>query len=258
MELKIEDLYFSYEQDWTLKDITFSLQKKNLTAILGPNGSGKSTLLKCINGLLSPARGSIELKGENLLNLPPARLARLIAYVPQQEIRKFPIPVFDMVLMGRKPHIGYRPGNEDREKTAEVIESMDLEDIAFRDFNSLSGGQQQKVLIARALVQEPDILLLDEPTSSLDLRNQLEVMEVIEDKMEGDLLALMAMHDLALAARYCERFIMLKEGRVHCCGGTEVINSASIKEVYGVEAEIRYEGRTPLVLPQKPDRSRAV
>ena len=258
MELKIEDLYFSYEQDWTLKDINFSLQKKNLTAILGPNGSGKSTLLKCINGLLSPARGSIELKGENLLKLPPARLARLIAYVPQQESRKFPMPVFDMVLMGRKPHIGYRPGNEDREKTAEVIESMDLEDIAFRDFNSLSGGQQQKVLIARALVQEPDILLLDEPTSSLDLRNQLEVMEVIEDKMEGDLLALMAMHDLALAARYCERFIMLKEGRVHCCGGTEVINSASIKEVYGVEAEIRYEGRTPLVLPQKPDRSRAV
>ncbi len=258
MELKINDLYFKYDREWTLENINFSTKENEMTAVLGPNGSGKSTLLKCINGILNPDRGKINLADKDLTSMSSAELARFIAYVPQKESRSFPAPVFEMILMGRKPYINYRPDKKDKEKTAAVIEEMDLEDIAFRDFNSLSGGQQQKVLIARAMVQEPHLLLLDEPTSSLDLKHQLDVMEVISEQTENEISALIAMHDLTLAARYCEKFVILNDGKVHSKGDGEVINCQTISEVYEVEAEVREEQGKPVITPICSHKSRAV
>ncbi len=249
MELNLHDIYFRYARDWTLENINFTADNNGLTAVLGPNGSGKSTLLKCINGILQPDRGKIKLGDKVLTNLSPASLAKFIAYVPQQEQRSFPAPVFEMILMGRKPHINYRPKKEDKEKAAAVIAELNLENIAFRDFNSLSGGQQQKVLIARALVQEPELLLLDEPTSSLDLKHQLEVLEVISQQTEKNISALIAMHDLTLAGRYCDKFVILADGNIHSIGGPEIINQQTISEVYDIEAEIRMCEGKPVVTP---------
>jgi len=257
MNLKVENLYFRYEKKWILENITIEAEKSLITAILGPNGSGKSTLIKCINGLLTPQKGQIKLGRKNLAGMSAAQLAKIIAYVPQKESRCFPASVFEIILMGRKPHLNYRPGRKDKEKAAAVIEELNLEKIAFRDFNSLSGGQQQKVLIARALAQEPELLLFDEPTSSLDLKHQLEVMEVISAQTDNDVSALIAMHDLTLAGRYCDQFVILNQGKIHSKGGQEVINCQTIAEVYGVEAEVRYNGGRPVVTPLSSSKCKA-
>ncbi len=244
MDLTVENLSFRYTDEPVLENINFCSSSGNLMGIIGPNGSGKSTLLKCINGLLFPDAGRIFLDDREIKNFSRRDLAAKIGYVPQKESRSFPARVFDIVMMGRRPYVNWKPCCEDKEKAAEIITMLDLEDIAMRDFNRLSGGQQQQVLIARALAQEPDLLLLDEPTSSLDLRHQLEVMEVISDQVENNISALVAMHDLNLAVRFCSEFVMLKGGQIYTQGGKEVINSRSIEEVYEVRAEVKKnEGR---------------
>ncbi len=259
MELEVKNLKFSYDEDPVLKDLNFSLSgEHHLNAVLGPNGSGKSTLLKCINGILSPDSGEVRLGSTELTSLTTAKLSRLIAYVPQKERLNFPAPVFDMVMMGRKPHAGFRPSEEDKKRTAKVIKDMKLEEIAFRNFNCLSGGQQQKVLIARALVQDPELMLLDEPTSSLDLKHQLEVMEIVSNKLSGGIPALVAMHDLKLAGRFCQEFVIMNEGEIYAKGGQEVINSRSISEVYGVEAEVEISKSGPVIHPVKSVCTKAV
>ena len=149
-------------------------------SLVGPNGSGKTTLIKCIDRILKP-RGSILLDGLELERMSRQEVARQIGYVPQSSSTPLATTVFDTVLMGRRPHISWRVADSDLDKVAEVLEKLHLEDLAMRDFAQLSGGQKQKVLIARALAQEPAVLLLDEPTSNLDMRHQLEVMEIVRD-----------------------------------------------------------------------------
>ncbi len=250
MRLKINNLEFDYASRPVLKDINMELCAGEITAICGPNGVGKSTFLKCINRLLKP-RGEIWLGKNDIGRMSMRSVARHIGYVPQRINNIFSITVFEMVLMGRCPHIGWNSSEHDREKVISILNLMGLNEYALTDFNQLSGGQQQKVIISRALAQEPDILLLDEPTSNLDLKHQLEVMELLKDLVaERKLSVIMVVHDLNLASRYADKIIMMKEGTIYSAGSSaEVVTKEIILSVYGVIAAVREESGRPCVIP---------
>ena len=248
----VNDLEFYYSSAHILKDVTMELAESEMLGIVGPNGAGKSTLIRCIDRILKPRQGTILLDGEDLKSMVMIDVARRIGYVPQTSARTFPTTVFDTVLMGRRPHLEWRSSDTDVTKVAEVMRLMEIEDLAMRDFNELSGGQQQKVLIARALAQEADTLLLDEPTSNLDIQHQLEVMEIIKDLVATkNVSAIMAVHDLNLASRYTDRVIIMKEGRIVDAGDpADVLTPANIRSVYNVEAEvISRNGERPYIIP---------
>ncbi len=255
MKLKVKDLFFSYSNRNVLKNVSFELNESEMLAIVGPNGSGKSTLIKCINRVLQPKQGTILLEEKDIVNLSLMQVAKRIGYVSQANaVHIFPITVFDMVLLGRRPHLSWRSSEKDLEKVEEVLQLLKLEDYALRDMHELSGGEQQKVLIARALAQEVDILLLDEPTSNLDIKHQLEVMEIIRTLIvQRGLSVIMAIHDLNLASRYADYIVMLKDGKVHCVGEpTAVFTAGNIQSVYGIDVTVRNESGKPFVIPIKP------
>ncbi len=252
MELKIDSIDFSYDETLVLEDVSFELKAGEILSIIGPNGSGKSTLIKCINRILDPQQGSLIFNGRDLLNLTREDLARHLGYVPQNESRNFPVTVFDAIMMGRKPYISWKPREKDMEIVSEIIEKLQLEDLCLRDVKKLSGGQRQKVLFGRALAQEPDILLLDEPTSDLDLRHQLEVLELIRQETGRGIAAVTAIHDLSLASRYSDKFLMLSEGRVYAAGGREVLSPENLQEVYGVEVAVLEHRGEKIIVPESP------
>jgi iron complex transport system ATP-binding protein len=249
VRLKVEDLHFSYNGSEALSGIDLDLEGGSLVGLVGPNGSGKSTLLKNLDRILSPNKGRILIDGKDLFSLKRREAARRIGYVPQSSVNLFPKTVFDTVLMGRIPHGSWAPVKKDLEKVSGVLKEFDLEDLSDRDLNSLSGGQKQKVIIARALAQEPDILLLDEPTSSLDLSNQIDVMELIKKQTGKGILAVMAVHDLNLALRYCDRFILLKAGRVVAKGDSEALSQRVLEDVYDIKARILGSGKEKVLVP---------
>ena len=238
--LEVRDLFFFYDRTRVLEGISAQVEKGSVLAVVGPNGAGKTTLLKCIARILSPSRGSVFIEGRDTAQMSRRGLATQLGYVSQNLSVRFPSTVFDTVLAGRRPYIGWRPSKRDLEITAGMIAEMGLEDLAMRDMDRISGGQAQKVFLARALVQETRYLLLDEPTSNLDLRHQLEILELIAnlagDKAVG---AVMAMHDLNLAARFSDRIMMLHHGKLFCSGTPpEVMTPRNIAKVYGVEAAV--------------------
>ncbi|HNX09596.1 MAG TPA: ABC transporter ATP-binding protein [Methanothrix sp.] len=253
MNLIVKDLQFGYNSRTILNGISLELRPKEMLGVIGPNGSGKSTLIQCIDGLLRPETGSILLDGKELKDISRKELARKVGYVPQTTSRSFfPSTVIDTVLMGKRPHLGWRSSNKDVKNVIQVLRLIGIEDLAMRDINELSGGQQQKVLIARALAQEPAMLLLDEPTSNLDIKHQLEVVEIIREKvMEKSISAIMAVHDLNLAAKYTDRIVMMKDGKVFATGTPEsVLTTENIRAVYGVVAEvIKNNGNSPHIVP---------
>lgn len=239
MKLEVTNLWFSYNgNDPTIQDISFSVDGRETLVVIGPNGSGKSTLLKCIVNILKPQGGSIMMDETDIKGMGSEERARRIGYVPQLENRGFPATVFDTILMGRKPYISWKPSSSDLEVVSSIIEMLGLEEFSIRDINSLSGGQRQKVLIARALAQEPDILLLDEPTSNLDLKHQLEVLNILKDQTGKGIASVIAIHDLNMAVRYADRIVMLSEGKVFASGGLDIITANRIAEVYGVRVAI--------------------
>ena len=251
MKLKIKDVEFSYASTLILKDVCMALAQSEMLAIVGPNGVGKSTLIRCIGRILKPSNGSILLDGQEIKEMGMMEIARRMGYVPQTSSSVFPATVFDMILMGRRPHLGWRSSEKDQEKVSEILKLLGIEEFAMRDFNEISGGQQQKVLIARALAQEADILLLDEPTSNLDIRHQLDVMEIIKKLVvEKGISAIMAVHDLNLASRYADRVIMMHRGSIFSAGNpASVLIPENIKHVYGVEAVVRNENGRPYIVP---------
>jgi iron complex transport system ATP-binding protein len=181
-------------------------------------------------------------------------IARKMGYVPQSTARVFPASVIDTVLMGRRPHLGWKSSEGDLDKVLEILELLGIVEFAMRDFNEISGGQQQKVLIARALAQEADVLLLDEPTSNLDIRHQLEVMEIMTDIVrKSEISAVMAIHDLNLASRYTDRILMMNGGRIFAAGDPgSVLTVENIKRVYGVEVLVKSDGERPYIIPVRP------
>lgn len=253
MKLIVKDLEFCYASRTILDKISLELRPSEMLGIIGPNGSGKSTLIQCIDGLLKPKTGCILLDGNDIKNISRKEMAKSVGYTPQTTSRSFfPSTVLDTVLMGKRPHLGWRSSNKDVKNVIQVLRLMGIEDLAMRDINEMSGGQQQKVLIARALAQEPSILLLDEPTSNLDIKHQLEVIEIIREKvMERNISAIMAVHDLNLASKYTDRIIMMKDGKIFDTGTPEsVLTPENIRSVYGVVAEvINNNGGSPHIIP---------
>ncbi len=254
MKLKVKDVEFSYVSVPIIKEICIELEASEILGVVGPNGAGKSTLIRCIDRILKPQRGTILLDEQDINELRLLELAKKIGYIPQSTSRVFPTIVFDTVLMGRRPHIGWRSSEKDTEKVLEALRLLNIEDLAMRDINELSGGQRQKVFIARALTQEPEVLLLDEPTSNLDIRHQLEVMDIIKKIVrERQISAIMAIHDLNLASRYADRVIMINNGKIFAAGNTVlVLTPDNIKQVYGVEAEVSNDNGRPHIVPIRP------
>lgn len=250
MKLRIRDVEFSYVSTPVLKDVCMEANGSEILCVVGPNGSGKSTLLRCMDGILSPQKGSIILNEQNIKNMRRIELAKEIGYIPQSAPQAFPVNVFDVVLMGRRPHVGWRSGEKDTEKVLEILQLLNIEDLAMRDINELSGGEKQKVFIARAIIQEPRVLLLDEPTSNLDIKHQLEVMDIIKDIVrKKDISVIIAIHDLNLASRYADRIIMMNNGKIFAAGNPlSVFTQENIKQVYGVESEIiNHDGRPHII-----------
>jgi len=252
--LHIHGLNFRYKNTSVLEDVGIELHKGEVLSIVGPNGAGKTTLLKCILGIIKPDNGAILIDGRDASMMKRLNLAKCIGYVPQASPSKFPISVFDAILMGRRPYMVWRPSKKDLKAVADILKSMDLEDVALRDFDQLSGGQKQKVLLARAFAQDTDYLLLDEPTSNLDLKHQMEVMEIISRlvKKNGGA-AMLAMHDLNLASRFSDTIIMLNAGKIFCTGEPQqVMTVENIRSVYEVEARISEDNGHPHIVPVRP------
>lgn len=249
MILSVNDVSFRYNSRSVLRDVTFELPSGQILGVLGVNGAGKSTLLKCINKVLQPSGGAVLLDGTDLLRLSGDAVARRIGYVPQR-CREDQVTVFDAVLLGRKPYIKWASTDKDMHIVERLLKLMSLEEYALRPISTLSGGEAQKVILARALAQEPDVLLLDEPTSSLDLRNQLEVMNLVTTVVRTQgVSVVMAIHDLNLALRFVDRFLILKDGSIHATGLKGALTPKIIEEVYGVQSILRTVDGYPVIIP---------
>jgi iron complex transport system ATP-binding protein len=254
MKVEVNRVCFSYGNSAVLNGVDLGVECGKVVSIVGPNGSGKSTLLKCMDKILKPQKGVILVDGKDIGRLQQKELARFLGYVPQSGNSPFPSTVFEVVLMGRRPHTNWSVSSRDKEIVSRALEEMGLEGMALRYFNELSGGEKQKVLLARALAQEPEVLLLDEPTSALDLRHQLEVMNLISSMVrKNGISAVMAIHDLNLASRYSDWIILLKKGLI-CAAGepAAVLLEENIRNVYGVETIINHNSGKPHIIPVDP------
>ena len=246
--IKAQNLRFAYNSEEILKGIDFEVREGEMMFIVGPNGSGKSTLLKCLNGILKP-RGTVYIGKNELFSFSKNELAKMVGYVPQRSEINY-LTVFDTILLGRKPHIKWGINDMDVEVVNKIIDMLELNELAFRRLTQLSGGELQKVVIARALAQEPKIMLLDEPTNNLDLKNQIEVMKILERIVkEYGISTIITMHDLNVASLYADTVVMLKDGKIVVKGGVEVLTVENIERVYGVRVSIVNLNGRPLVVP---------
>jgi iron complex transport system ATP-binding protein len=248
MILSVAGVHFQYPSHSVLKGISFELAKGKILAILGVNGAGKSTLLKCLNKILRPEKGIVLLDGGDLSKMSGNEVARTLGYVPQRYGEER-LTVYDTVLLGRKPYIRWAAAETDFQAVERILQVMRLEDYAMRPIHELSGGEMQKVIIARALAQEPKVLLLDEPISSLDLKNQLEVMELIcRVVADQGLSAILAIHDINLALRFADRLLFLKGGKVYVFADRRSVTPRMIREVYGVDVILQEVQGYPVVI----------
>lgn len=240
--LSVRDLCFSWPGRDVLSNMSFEIKPKQIVSILGVNGAGKTTLLKCINRILKPTHGSINLQSKNVGEMSIIDIAKHVAYVPQSVSTSFPMNVYDVVLLGRRPHLQWFVGDEDRQKVSDSLVFLELEDFAFRRYDRLSGGERQRVVLAKAFAQEPDLYLLDEPTSDLDLRHQITTMEKIQDVVknsERNSSALIAIHDIDIAARFSDQILLIHNGKIHAFGPPqEVLTPEIIAEVFSVDVTI--------------------
>ena len=253
MRIKIDGMEFGYSSVPVLKDIVLDLEGPQFVTIIGPNGVGKSTLIHCMNKVLKPSKGTVLVNDQDVSDMKLKDIAKIIGYVPYTSSDTFPLSVVDTVLMGRSPHTGWKPKEADLNIVYNVLKLLDIDDLAMRPFNELSAGQHQRVTLARGLAQDPQILLLDEPTSNLDIRHQLEVTRLLRDlSRTQDLLVVMISHDINISAKFSDRMILLKGGTIFATGTPdEVITEENIREAYGVESEvIRYEGHPHVILKE--------
>ena len=240
MKISVNNIYFSYNSVNVLDNICFTIGDGEFVSILGPNGSGKSTLIKCINRILRVKQGSILLGGENIDTFSLRQLSTLVSYVPQYTNNKNTSSVYEILELGRCPYITWKLKSSDREAIEKVIEDLNLKPFLKKSFSELSGGEQQKVKIGRALVQEPKVILLDEPTNNLDLRHQVGVLSLLSEIVKNrGISAIMAIHDISLAAKYSYSVILLNKGKIVDMGKpADVINKQNIKSIYNVDVDV--------------------
>lgn len=236
--IRVENLSFSYFDNLVLKDINFSIGEGEIVGILGNNGTGKSTLLKCVSKMNKINSGNIFLFNENIKNIDRNEISKSVAYVSQFH-ETSNVTVYDSVLIGRKPHIKFKMGKRDFDISEKVMKQLGLYNMKFKKINKLSGGEVQKVMIARALVQQPKLLLLDEPTNNLDPKNQHDILKFISSisKNKG-ISVLIVIHDINLAFKYCDKLLFLKEGEVHTFCDTSIVDENILKEVFDIESKI--------------------
>jgi iron complex transport system ATP-binding protein len=247
--LSVQGIHFSYNSLPVLDDVSFQLDRGKILAVLGVNGAGKSTLLKCLNRILKPQLGTVLLSETDILTLQRPSIAKLMGYVPQRHDGEN-LTIFDAVLLGRKPHMKWGPTTHDIKIVENMLKIMGLNNDVLRPVNTLSGGQAQKVVMARALAQEPDVLILDEPTSNLDIRNQFEVMGLVKKAVTtGDVCAIIAIHDINLAIRFADIIMFLKNGQVYAVENRDSLTPKTIKSVYGVTALIQEVAGHLVVVP---------
>ena len=237
--LNIENLSYRYHGGpKVLDNISFQVEDGEFLAILGNNGVGKSTMLKCFNKILEPQTGKIMLDDDDLVKLSGREVAQKIAFVAQN-VPSTQMTVHDMVMLGRKPYMKWGFTEEDHQIIHEVMDRLNIAHIRGRFLNQLSGGQRQKAMLARALAQKPKVLLLDEPTSSLDIQNQYQVLQMVKEICkENRITAIVVIHDLNLALRFCDRFLLLRKGQIYRYGGKEILDRKALLEVYKVHAQV--------------------
>ncbi|MDR0870230.1 MAG: ABC transporter ATP-binding protein [Planctomycetaceae bacterium] len=241
--LQVENLEFRYGSRTVLSDVSFRVAAGETVALLGQNGSGKSTLLRLLGKILQPLSGTVLLNGKPLKLLPYSQLAQRIAYVPQR-LESSPLSVFESVLLGRKPFFAWTASANDLRRVGEMLTFLGLESLSHRPVEQLSGGEVQKVALARALVQEPQLLLLDEPTSALDLKNQAEFLSLLRTAVRNSAVSILfSMHDLNAALRCADRFLMLKDGKLLGDVVRQELTPELIERIY----DISVEHFTPLV-----------
>jgi iron complex transport system ATP-binding protein len=253
--LEIRNLTASYGERTVLEDISLDIQPGEVLSLIGPNGAGKTTLVKCLSGALQPKSGSARVQGREVNKLSPAQRARLLAVVPQVGNLPEAFSVWQTVLIGRTPYLGWlgKPSPRDLARAQWAIDRTGISDLAARRIGELSGGEQQRVLMARLLAQDAPVALLDEPTAHLDLRYQTLILDLVRElAQEQKLAVLMVLHDLNLAALYADRVALLVGGQLHALGTpVEVITPARLMEAYAVPLQVipHPENGTPLVLP---------
>lgn len=239
IKLELQNVEVAYGHTVVVKDVTFQVMPGEMVGLIGPNGSGKSTIIKAISRVISLRSGKIFLDGKDVFKMRRGDLARLVGVVPQMSILPSVFTAFEIVLMGRNPHLGLLQyeSAKDMAITWQAMGRTATQPLAERIVCELSGGEIQRVVVARALAQEPKSILLDEPTANLDIRHQIEILDLIKKLcLENNLMVVIALHDLNLASQYCDRLILINNGTVHAQGTpVEVINSQNIKEVYGTD-----------------------
>lgn len=252
MTVRCEDLSFAYNDKLIFNKINLEIPEGSLTSIAGPNGVGKSTLIKCLCNIYKPDCGIVYLNDKVISSVNSRKLAKTLAYVPQRENYSFSMTVYETILLGRRPYIKWKVTADDELVVESILDRLNIMYLAEREVNTLSGGERQKVAIARALAQEPDIFFLDEPTSSLDINHQMEVMDILVELVDLDrLTVVVVLHDLNLASNFSDIVYLLGKNGIYATGTPEqVFTIDNIKHVYGIDVEILKGTVGSYIIPQ--------
>ena len=257
--LEVRELQKYYDDGYhAVRGVSYSIQPGMLVGLIGPNGCGKSTMMKCINRMHDPSSGDILIDGESVLKKTPSEVARLVSTVPAELRSSFGLTVFETVMLGRYPFLKnvWWETDNDESVVEDALRKFGVDHLQDRQLNMLSSGEMQRVLIAKAYVQEPRLMLVDEPTSHLDMKYKLDVMEYLNAMVKKDMTVLVAEHDISLMARYCDLCIIMRKGEIVAIGKPkEIITPELIREVYDVDASVGFDDEGELyVLPKRHRR----
>lgn len=252
MGIKVNNLSFAYKKDLILDDVNFEIESDTLLCVLGQNGAGKSTLFKCMLGVLKPKSGNIFINDKDISKLSAKEISRMVAYIPQVHTPHFNYTVIDVVIMGMASKIGSFsvPKDTDYDRAREVLNYLNIADLEKRGYLDISGGERQLVLIARAMLQDAKILIMDEPTSNLDYGNQIRVMKRIQQLSKEGYIVILSTHNPQHSLMFCDKALVLKSGKVLSYGNTkDTLNTDILKQIYKIDIDIKNVEGTPVCLP---------